>query len=56
MSGKPSRPVRGYGVLMAAGVLLGFVVGLFTGQPSVGVVAGFAIAVAAALLLTLAGR
>jgi hypothetical protein len=40
---------RGYGVLLAIGLLLGLVVGIAAGEPSIGVVAGLGVGALAAL-------
>jgi hypothetical protein len=48
--------MRGYGVLMALGVLLGVIVGLFIGEPSAGALGGFLLGLIAAVGLWLAGR
>lgn len=46
----------GFGVLMLFGLLIGLIVGLALGQPSAGVVLGFVLGAAAALLLGLRRR
>ncbi len=56
MRDKSSPGGRGYGVLMALGALVGFAVGLLVGQPSAGVVGGFVLGGAAALVLGILGR
>ncbi len=55
-SEQPSPEMRGYGVLMALGVLLGVIVGLFIGEPSAGALGGFLLGLIAAVGLWLAGR
>ena len=59
----PSEPVtpppptpRGGGCLIAAGLILGPVVGLMLGQVSAGLVAGGVLGVIAAIVMTLADR
>ncbi|USI73839.1 hypothetical protein [Sphingomonas morindae] len=47
----PSRSSRGGGVLIALGAVLGALIGTFSGQPSIGVVAGTGLGVALAVLL-----
>lgn len=52
---QPSKK-NGFGVLMLFGLLIGLIVGLALGQPSAGVVLGFVLGGAAALLLGLRRR
>ena len=47
-----AKPTSG-GIFIALGVLIGFGVGVAKGQPSVGVLAGTALGVAAAVILWL---
>ena len=49
----PRKPPLGGGCLIAAGVLIGPVVGLFFGQTSLGLVIGLAIGIVAALVMAL---
>jgi hypothetical protein len=52
----PKPPRLGGGCLIAAGLLLGPIVGLMFGQTSLGLVIGFGIGVALAIALTLYDR
>ena len=52
----PRPPQLGGGCLIAAGVLIGPVVGLFFGQTSLGLVIGLAIGVVAAVVMAVRGR
>ena len=49
-------PMRGGGCLVAAGLVIGPVVGLLFGQTSLGLVIGLGVGAAAAVLLTIADR
>lgn len=49
-------PRRGGGCLIAAGVLLGPIVGMLAGEPSVGLVAGLALGVAGAAVMFVIDR
>lgn len=51
-----SRPRRGGGIFIAAGLVLGAVAGVVLGQPSLGLVGGLALGVAAAVALAVADR
>jgi hypothetical protein len=50
----PSPPRRGGGCLIAAGVVIGPIIGLMFGETSVGLLAGLALGVLAAVALTIA--
>ncbi len=52
----PGRNMRGGGCLVAAGLLIGTVVGIVLREPSVGVLAGFALGIAGAAIFTLFDR
>jgi hypothetical protein len=52
----PPPPRRAGGCLIAAGLLIGPVVGIFFGQVSLGLVIGFGIGVAGAIALALADK
>jgi hypothetical protein len=52
----PDPPRRAGGCLIAAGLVLGPVVGLLFGQVSLGLVIGFGLGVAAAVAMTLIDR
>ncbi len=47
---------RGGGVLIALGAMIGPVIGLYTGQPSIGLLAGVAIGAALAAVIWLRDR
>ena len=49
-------PMRGGGCLIAAGLVLGPIIGIFFGQVSAGLVAGLVIGVIAAIVLTIIDR
>lgn len=49
-------PMRGGGCLIAAGLVIGPVIGVLFGQTSLGLVAGLAIGVVAAIVLTVLDR
>lgn len=49
-------PQRGGGVFIALGLVLGAIVGVALGQPSIGLIAGFGSGVALAVLLALRDR
>lgn len=49
-------PMRGGGCLIAAGLVIGPIVGLFFGQTSLGLVLGLGIGAVAAIVLTIADR
>lgn len=55
-SAPPKPPVRGGGCLIAAGLLVGPIIGMAFGETSIGLVAGLAIGILAAIALTLADR
>lgn len=53
----PPRPgSRGGGILIAAGLLLGPIIGIFVGQVSAGLIAGGALGIVAAVVLALIDR
>ncbi len=52
----PRSPQLGGGCLIAAGVMIGPVVGIFFGQVTLGLIAGGVIGVVAALVMALRGR
>lgn len=53
----PAKPPRrGGGCLIAAGVLVGPVIGVMFGETSIGLVAGLAIGILAAIALAVADR
>jgi hypothetical protein len=52
----PATPRRAGGCLIAAGLLIGPLVGLFFHQTSLGLVIGFGLGVAAAIAMTLLDR
>jgi hypothetical protein len=53
----PAKPPRrGGGCLIAAGVLIGPVIGVMFGETSIGLVAGLAIGILAAVALAVADR
>lgn len=52
----PPQPQLGGGCLIAAGLLIGPIVGIFFHQTTLGLVAGGVIGAIAALVLTLRGR
>jgi hypothetical protein len=56
MTDPAKRPATAGGFLIAAGLLLGTVVGVAVGQPSLGFLAGLAIGAVLALLLWLLDR
>ncbi len=49
-------PQRGGGILIAAGLMLGAAIGVALGQPSQGLIIGFAVGAALAIALWLADR
>ena len=49
-------PMRGGGCLIAAGLIVGPVIGMAFGQTSIGLVAGLVIGILAAIALTIADR
>jgi hypothetical protein len=49
-------PTRGGGCLIAAGLVIGPIVGLLFGQTSLGLFAGLAIGIVAAIVLTVLDR
>lgn len=54
---KPPSDFRlGGGALLAAAILLGAIVGILAGEPSIGVLAGFAVGIVAAVLIWLWDR
>lgn len=53
---RPTPPRRGGGCLIAAGVVIGPVIGLLFGETSVGLLAGLALGVLAAVALVIADR
>jgi uncharacterized membrane protein len=53
---KTPPPMRGGGCLIAAGLVIGPVVGLIFGQTSMGLFAGLAIGIVAAIVLTVLDR
>lgn len=56
-SDAPAKPPRrGGGCLIAAGVLIGPVIGVMFGETSIGLVAGLAIGILAAVALAVADR
>ena len=54
--GPAKPPRRGGGCLIAAGVLIGPVIGVMFGETSIGLVAGLAIGILAAVALAVADR
>ncbi len=52
----PTRPQNGGGIFIALGALLGAVTGVFLGQPSIGLLSGFALGVLVAVALWLRDR
>lgn len=53
---QPPQQARGYGVLMALGILLGIIFGLFIGEPSAGAAGGLALGLLAAVIFWLKDR
>jgi len=49
-------PIRGGGCLIAAGLVLGPIIGLFFHQTSIGLMVGLGLGTVAAILLTIAER
>jgi len=56
MDGSNERPARGGGVLLALAILVGAVVGLYSRQPMIGLVAGLAAGLVLMLMLWLFDR
>ncbi len=53
---RPTKSQNGGGIFIALGALFGAVTGVFLGQPSIGLLAGFAIGVLIAVALWLKDR
>lgn len=52
----PPRDLQGGGCLVAAGILVGTVIGIFLHEPSIGLLAGFSIGVVGAIVFFVRDR